>query len=167
MSWSMWAFVEKFNKETNKWESLYLYTKRGEEFKKIDLDPVGQANYPFYEFVFEKYAGMDCREFPDCLSEDVEKFFYEKDDERNFFQWGGEAKWFDYIELKLLAENNVAMMEDDNLNPIEWDEDGYPIAWPKVNVLTNLLDEVTFVLRYNNVWNVAPGEVRVIIARTR
>lgn len=168
MSYSVWTFIEKRNPDTNEWEEIILYRKKNDEFVPVYFDFVGNADHSFMDLVFEDMDNIRYRNFPKNLSKGLNKFFYGKEDgnDRDYFGWGGQAVWFDYVELGLLADSPIAVVED-FMADFKIDENGNEI-YPKRNVLKNLYQAVSNVLDMCDCgWNVAPGDVRVFIARAR
>lgn len=170
MSWSVWTFVEEFDSGTKEWKPLNVFLQKDGEYKKYDFDSIGNADYAAMDFMFSDYTRVAERPVPkaDDMNKELADFFYKKDEDgRNFFGWGGQAVWFDYVELELLNESNVSFVKDTYAEPIDYDLNGDPI-YNERNVLKSLYSDVTFVVNMYRPWDyVSPGQIRVYVARTR
>lgn len=175
MSASVWTFIDVKNETTGKWEPVNLYYKDGNDFKRVDPEFIGNGAHSFIEYLFDDSPAAH-RNFPPAtdLSEEMAKFFYEKDDmNTTFFNWG-RAIWFDYNELGLLAKTDEACITNYEADPVicnsDDDEDGY-MKYPKHNFVKDLYDQIRTTMHlsdpffYND--SVVPGTIRVIVAYCR
>lgn len=168
MSWSLWTFIEYKNEKTDSWEQLLLYTKKGEEYKPIEIE-IGNADYTFMNYVFED-SDYSYRKMPKDLSPELKDFFFKVDeDHRTFFNWGGEATWFDFVELGLLAKDNTLLVDDINQDEeAVWNETQERYDYPKINPLKWWYKQVSAYINFaDKFWNIVPGQIRVLVARAR
>lgn len=168
MSWSLWTFIEYKDEETDSWNQLLLYTKEKEEYKPVEIE-IGNADYTFMNYIFED-SDYAHRKMPKNLSPELKEFFFNVDeDNRTFFNWGGDATWFDFIELGLLAKDKTLLVDDVNRDEeAVWNERQERYDYPQINPLTWWYKQVAAYVNFTDkFWSVVPGQIRVFVARAR
>lgn len=153
------VFVQAKNEKTgNEWKTLQLYTQNLETgaFEKA-YTVLETRNYDLFSFlagVRGCYEPIDYpRGWPKDITPDVRDYMYYKNDDADEDdvgeEWLHSYTWYDYLELKLFARTPEAIVKDDfkNYNPVQ-----------------NFVDGIDTILDAYWIWNVKPGEVRVLIA---
>jgi hypothetical protein len=155
MSTYLVTVVEKFNKETQKWEELSLFRQTKDGFERVDTFECGRSWYP-WEVVFGEDVTVS-RGLPEDLSDTVAKRFLPEDGEETWFSTPT-SNWFDYCELKQLVRTPEAMVVDwDNVKDEDTEE-----TYPKVNGFLPIWEAVERVVDAYCYYYPKPGEVRVV-----
>ena len=149
------VFLEKRNKETNKWEHLTLYKKNYDD----KLEPASVFDGRNY-YLFGLLAGVrgfveplvDPRGIPDDLSDYVAE---------EWKSWDGDAHtptWYDFCELdayerSINSKRNAPAVDDDEYDDYDYANRGF----------VYFMGNIRCVLDAYWMWYPEPHEVRVIM----
>lgn len=143
--------IMRRNKHTDEWETLKLYTKKGDKYEEA-YTLVDNRNYA----LFGKLAGVrtfdeplaPMRGWPKDLPADTQEWLDKYGEDMH------SLTWYDYMELKALANTPAAISD-------YWDDDEDS---PGYNVVADWLQKIDMILDAYYVWPQEPGEVRILIA---